>query len=52
MLRLRAALLFERAVFVEQDAFVCDVLIDQQQAFVVGGDDKAFLELAQRVDVW
>jgi hypothetical protein len=50
-LRFSAALGFKRTVFVEEHALVCDVLIDQEQTFVVGGDDEALFELAQRADV-
>ncbi len=35
----------------QKDAFVSYVLVDEQQAFVVGGDDEAFVELAERTDV-
>src|SRR5215216_4324743 len=41
----------ERTIFVEEYALVRNVLIDQQQPFIVSRDDETLLELAQRPDV-
>ena len=51
LLRLASVAQLPGAILVEEDSLVCDVLIDQQQAFVVGRDDEALVELAQRADV-
>jgi hypothetical protein len=34
----------------EENALVGDVLIDDPEAFIVGGEDKGFAELAQRFE--
>ena len=36
--------------FLEEDALVGDMLIDDPEAFVVGGEDEGFAELAQRFE--
>ena len=49
ILRLDRPLGFTSPKFIEQDSFMCDVLIYQQQSFIVRGDDKTFVKLSERL---
>ena len=51
LLRVAASLRFQSPVLIEKYSLVSDVLIDQQQAFIVSRDDETLIELAQRADV-